>query len=298
LADPAPFTVESFQASDGYRLQYRRYVNASANQQARTLAHVVCLHGIQSHAGWYEYSCRKLSQAGFIVSFLDRRGSGMNKEARGDTPSFRRLLQDVAEFLEYLSGQAKAGSSNLPIFVIGISWGGKVAVPLSRFRLNHVSGMVLICPGLCPRVHAPFSERLRIVWARLVSPRRLFSIPLNDPEMFTATPRWLDFLRGDALSLHRATARFLVESVRLDRYLKRVPPYVRVPVLLLLAEKDRIIDNAATRHYVAQFATSDQRVIEYAGAHHTLEFDPDSDRFIADVRAWLEQHALKQIAGS
>ena len=50
------------------------------------------MHGIQSHAGWYEHSCRRLSEVGFAVSFLDRRGSGQNTEGRGDTPSFRRLL--------------------------------------------------------------------------------------------------------------------------------------------------------------------------------------------------------------
>ena len=286
MADSSPFTVESFRASDGYGLQYRHYWDSSVSP----LAHLVCLHGIQSHAGWYERSCSEWSRAGFIVSFLDRRGSGMNKEDRGDAPSFRRLLQDLAEFLEHIHGQPN-GTRNLPIFLIGISWGAKLALALSRFRPDNLSGMVLICPGLCPRVRPPFSERLRIVWARLVTPRRLFSIPLNDPELFTATPRWLDFLRGDSLSLHRATARFLVESVRLDRYLKRVPPYVRVPILLLLAEKDRIINNAATRRYVEQLPTPIRQVIEYAGAHHTLEFEPDPECFIADVRAWLEQHA-------
>jgi len=291
LAEPAPFAIESFQASDGYCLQYRRYVNAATDGRASALAHVVCLHGIQSHAGWYEHSCRKLSEAGFMVSFLDRRGSGMNKEARGDAPRFRRLLQDVAEFLEHLRKAMDPASPGQPIFLIGISWGGKVAAALARFQPRHISGMVLLCPGFCPRVRPPLSERLRIAWARLVSPQRLFDIPLNDPQLFTSTPRWLEFLRGDSLSLHRASARFLVESVRLDRYLKSVPARVHVPVLLMVAGKDRIIDNAATRRFVEKFATPDRQVIEYPAAHHTLEFEPDPDCFLVDLIAWLRQRA-------
>ncbi len=67
----------------------------------RARARVVCIHGIQSHGGWYEYSCRRLAEAGFEVFFLDRRGSGLNAQARGDAPNFRRrLIEDVAEFLE------------------------------------------------------------------------------------------------------------------------------------------------------------------------------------------------------
>ena len=76
LADAAAFTVETFTASDGYVWRYRRYPAAGAAR-----AEVVFIHGIQSHGGWYEGSCTQLAQAGFNVSFLDRRGSGLN--ARG-----------------------------------------------------------------------------------------------------------------------------------------------------------------------------------------------------------------------
>src|SRR2546422_30308 len=88
-------------------------------------------------------------------------------------------------------------------------------------------------------------------------------------------------------------ARFLVDSVRLDRYLKVAPKYVHVPVLLLLAERDRILDNARTRQYVEEFATTDKTIIEYPDAHHTLEFEPEPERFIKDVTDWLERHARK-----
>jgi alpha-beta hydrolase superfamily lysophospholipase len=43
---------------------------------------------------------------------------------------------------------------------------------------------------------------------------------------------------------------------------------------------------------VDRFASTDIEIIEYPGAHHTLEFEPDPDRFIADLLRWLEQKAL------
>jgi alpha-beta hydrolase superfamily lysophospholipase len=129
--------------------------------------------------------------------------------------------------------------------------------------------------------------------ARLVSPRKLFPIPLNDPALFTANPRWLQFLRDDPLALHRATARFLFESARLDLYLRFTPPHVKVPVLLLLAGHDRIIDNGRTRAFVERFAADDKTVIEYPGAHHTLEFEPEPESFISDLAAWLGDRAKR-----
>jgi alpha-beta hydrolase superfamily lysophospholipase len=282
-------TIGTHEASDGYRFRYRRYEASSPR------AEVVCVHGIQSHGGWYEGSCRRLAEAGFNVSFLDRRGSGLNDQDRGDAPSFRRLLDDVAEFLRVKRGAPSAERETqsdpfapLPVFLLAVSWGGKLAVALQRRHPGLVDGLALLCPGFCPRVRQAWRQRLAILGARLLAPRRTFPIPLDDPGLFTASPRWQQFLRDDPLALHRASARFLVESVRLDGYLRLAAKHVRVPVLLLLAEHDRIIDNSRTRSFARRFAGPTE-VIEYPAAHHTLEFEPDPGRFLSDVVGWLRR---------
>jgi acylglycerol lipase len=273
------FTQESYTAGDGYRCHYREYPAAVPRGR------VVFVHGIQSHAGWYEHSCRRFSEAGFAVSFLDRRGSGANSEARGDTPSFRRLLDDIAEFLRPLRQRQPA----LPLFLAGISWGGKPVAALQRRHPGLCDAIALLCPGFRPQVSPSRKERLGILLSRLVSPRRLFPVPLSDPQLFTAVPRWQQFIRDDPLSLRQATARFFVESVRLDLYLRFAVSHIHTPILLLLAERDRIIDNTRTRKFVARFAAADKEIHEYAQAHHTLEFEDNPEPFLADLLQWLER---------
>jgi alpha-beta hydrolase superfamily lysophospholipase len=279
--------IETFTASDGYAWQYRHYEPAAAPR-----ARVVCIHGIQSHGGWYEHSCAYLREAGFEVFFLDRRGAGLNQEARGDTLGFRRLLDDIGELLHGLreAKDAPPGERRLRVFLVAISWGGKLAAALQRRHPGLIDGLALLCPGFCPIVGPTFLERLAILWARLIAPTRPFPVRLNDPELFTASPRWQQFIRDDPLALREATARFFVESVRLDGYLRFVPKHVRVPVLLLLAQRDRIIDNARTRLFVECFAAADKQIIEYPDASHTLEFEPESQQFLRDLVGWLEGH--------
>jgi alpha-beta hydrolase superfamily lysophospholipase len=286
----AVYTVAEHTAGDGYRWRYRRYEPAGTPR-----AHVVFLHGIQSHGGWYEYSCERLRQAGYRVSFLDRRGAGLNERDRGDVSGFRRLLDDVGEFLHCQSGvqgdkeTRRQGDGERVLTVLaGISWGGKVATAVLGRHPGLVDALALLCPGFYARVRPPLWRRLAIVGARLVRPRRLFPIPLNRPDLFTATPRWQHFIQSDPLGLRKATARLLVESVRLDGYVRFMAPYLDIPVLLLLAEKDRIIHNGRTRRLVESFSSTDRRIIAYAGAHHTLEFEPDRDRFIGDLCSWLD----------
>ncbi len=268
------WTLETHTAGDGYRWHYRRYAPAGPAR-----ADVVCVHGIQSHAGWYEGSCTRLAGAGYDVCFLDRRGCGANAEARGDAPGFRRLVDDVAEFLRKQRGER-------PIVLVAVSWGGKLGAALQRRHPGLVDALGLLCPGFCPVVDLTPGQRLAVVASRLVAPWRLFDVPLSDPELFTANPEWVRFIRDDPLALRRATARLLLESARLDGYLRWFPPRLTVPVLLMLAGRDRIIDNARTRAFVNRLAPGDVEVIEYPDAHHTLEFEPGMP-FVADLLAWL-----------
>jgi alpha-beta hydrolase superfamily lysophospholipase len=275
----ATCSIEEHTASDGYRWRYRRYLPTEPVK-----GRVLCVHGIQSHGGWYEHSCRRLCEAGYSVCFLDRRGAGLNQEARGDSPTFRRLLDDLAEFIR-VETEPLLG---LPTFLIAISWGGKLALALQRRHPGLIDGLALFCPGFFPKVRPSFGERLRIALTRLRAPDKLFPIPLDNPELFTSNARWQRFIQEDPLSLRQATARLLVESVRLDGYLRFAPRYVKIPILTLLAEKDRIIDNIRTRQFIERFASTDKKIIEYPGAHHTLEFEPNPEVYLGDLLGWLQ----------
>ena len=72
--------LHTFCASDGYTFYYRHYPSPVPPK-----ARLVFVHGIRSHGGWYQRSCRRLAEAGFDVYFLDRRGGGLNTAHRGDT---------------------------------------------------------------------------------------------------------------------------------------------------------------------------------------------------------------------
>lgn len=279
-----PGAIETFTASDGYRWRYRHFVPEGSPR-----AHVVCIHGIQSHGGWYTYSCGKLCDAGFTVWFLDRRGSGLNQQDRGDTPNDRRLIDDVAEFLRTLR-PAEAKTDRVPIFLVAISWGGKLATALQQEYPSLIDGLALLCPGFFPQFKPSLKQFLSVGLSFYLAPRKMFPVPLTTPELFTATPHWRQFIAEDPLMLRDGTARLAVMSRRYDRRFRKKLPFMNIPVLLMLAEHDRIIHNQRTRQFVEQFAQGDKTIIEYPGAHHTLEFEPDPDRFIQDLREWLERH--------
>lgn len=263
--------LERLNATDGWALDLWRTRPSGAPKGS-----VLLLHGIQSHAGWYEATRHALAEAGWEVGFLDRRGSGRQTEGRGDAPSWQQLVSDVGVALESLAAR--------PRVLAGISWGAKTALGAAHALPERVDGLVLLAPGLCPLVTLPLAKRLQVLFTRLLHPGAAFDIPLNDPALFTDNPRWLDFLANDPLSLHQATARFLLESARLDAWL--ASQRWTIPALVQLAGRERIIDNIATRRWVRERLKGPRKIVEYPRAFHTLEFESD-DSWRTDLLGWM-----------
>ncbi len=282
LAPPEGAEDQIVEASDGYRLAVRRW---PVPEGQTTRGRILLIHGIQSHAGWYDGLGQRLAMSGFEAVFPDRRGSGRNTVARGDTTGTTRLVRDLRQVLA--STHDDRADQRVPLAVVGISWGGKLAVLLAADSRRPVSALALITPGLFAQISPPLGTRLRIGLARMVRPRKRFPIPLNDPELFTEVLERRRFIAEDQLALREATARLLSTSVRLDVRVRLAAPSIRCPSLLQLAGRDRIIANDKTRAFFKAFPATDKTVLEYPEAQHTLEFEPDPTRYAQDLIAWL-----------
>ena len=116
--------------------------------------------------------------------------------------------------------------------------------------------------------------------------RRRVRIPLRRPELFTNGARWWEFNARDPLSLRSVTWRFAQQDRRLTRYARESAQFLRMPLLLMLAGQDRIVDNWRTRRFFRQ-AAGYKTLVEYPGAAHTLEFEPDPGAYFADLTEWI-----------
>ena len=272
--------IETWTASDGYPILVASWIPSQ-----KPTARVLLIHGVQSHQGWYQGLGRRLAEAGFEVHLADRRGSGGNTQDRGHATSPRRLVDDIGELL----GELDRKSPGIPTCVAGISWGGKLAVLAAARFPERVASLALVCPGMQPRVGVSRREKLRIAIAYFTNRRKKFAIPLSDPALFTANPVGQAFIQSDPLSLREATAGLLVASTLIDRAVASAPRKIKQPVLLMLAGEDRIVDNAKTRDYFDRLASLNRTILEYPGAHHTLEFESDPTLYARDLADWILQ---------
>lgn len=134
-----------FSTSDGAQLGYREYV------AAKPRAVLVFFHGGGAHSGAsYQAMATELSTEHHVtVVTPDLRGHGVSSGSRGDAPSTRTVLRDVAMQVR----QAGERHPGLPVFLGGHSSGAGLLLNFtSRAKLlrsaEPIAGFVFVAPQL------------------------------------------------------------------------------------------------------------------------------------------------------
>lgn len=270
--------IRTLAMRDGAELHYRRW-SVRAPRGA-----LIALHGIQSHSGWYVGSCAHVARAGYEVTFIDRRGAGLNKFGRGDVESAAVLVDDLREHVD----DVRRRLDDVPVHLAAISWGAKLACAALILHPELADSLTLIGPGLVSKVDVTFGTKVLTAVALVTNPRKRFDIPLREAALFTDNPERIAYIEKDSLSLRECTARFLYQTRRLDGFVRRNARKLRVPLLVMLAGRDRIVDNQAVRRLVGRFSSRPTEIIEYPDAAHTLEFEPDPSPIFDDMVKWLD----------
>lgn len=277
--------VLTWTAPDGTTQNYVRY--SSRHDNTRHLAYLY-LHGIESHAAWFDEAADYLTRTGADVFALDRRGSGLNREAQGfpsgHVASAEVLLDDVDAAIVRLR------KTYQKVVVIGLSWGGKLGLAHSLFRENKPDGLVLITPGVASKIQPSFALKWKVLASAFFQPTRQFIIPIR-PEMFTTDPFFLERMAADPLRLRSVSARFYMESRRLDRRVARAITGNTVPMLTFFAGQDQIIDNQTAKDLLRRGGNPGLDIIVYKEQVHSLQFDAPR-QLVDDILKWTQEQEL------
>jgi pimeloyl-ACP methyl ester carboxylesterase len=167
------------------------------------------VHGIQSHAGWLFETGPELAQRGVVTYALDRRGSGRSGGVRGDLPSAQLITED------YLGGlhTVQRDLSNLPLTVLGQSFGGSIVASLAASGSLAADQLVYCTPALGQQRARHGIERL----TEILNSTGLEHSPIAlDDEDYTNQARYLEFMANDHLMLRQITERSRATMVELE----------------------------------------------------------------------------------
>jgi len=237
---------------------------------------LIFLHGIESNSSWLDPLCKLLVKQGSHIFALDRRGSGLNKKDRGYIDSYLTLISDIKSFL--IKKNIKK-----PVYLGGLSWGGKLATLYVQSFPKDFDGLFLISPGIHAKARFPLRKSISILISILLNEMRRFPIPIKE-DWFTSNKRYLNFIKNDLLRLHDATARFYFESKKMDIQLKKEIP-IHAPIFLAVSKYDDIVDTTKVKKYFTK-VSQNLTVKEYPNKH-SLQFEVPK-QLAHDFSVWVK----------
>ena len=240
---------------------------------------VVYLHGLESHMGWFSNLAGFLNSKGINVYAFDRRGSGLN---RGSCKNFclKYILSDLKIFLDLVKKEHPRGR----VFLIGLCLGGKIAVNFVSAYPGYAGGLILVSPSLKNKVKFSLKDILYV----LFRPNKLLKVPIKD-DMFTSNEAYLKYIKNDSLRLRYVPAQHILEIVKMDKAVNAALKNMRLPVLLMLAGKDKIINTGGVKRWFKKLPSADKTIKVYGDFSHILTFEKNAGEVMEDIAGWISE---------
>ena len=251
------------------RLAYRRWDAEDPH------AIVVIAHGYAEHSGRYDHVGTALAEAGLATWALDHAGHGLSKgDVRGDVGSVEHAVSDLDDFVLL----AAASEPSRPVFLLGHSMGGMLAVAYAEEHQDRLAGVAVTGPAIV----------LGEMITGLLDLDEIPEVPLGefvsrDPDVATAYDQ-------DPLNYHGAMPRQVLQEApaRIEAVRSRFG-VITVPILAMHGEQDVLAPMQGSIDLIAGVSSGDRTLRIWPSLYHEIFNEPERDRVIGEVIRWITE---------
>jgi acylglycerol lipase len=251
---------------------------------------VVIVHGFGEHSGRYEHVAQRLVAEGFAAYALDHRGHGRSEGTRAVIDRLADAVSDI-DRLTVLAGDAHPG---LPVFMLGHSMGGLLAVQYALEHQNRLTGLVL-SGALAALDAAPAPARLIARVLSVLAPGA--GLIALDASLVSRDPQVVAAYRADPMVHHgKLPARTVAELLAAGQRFPELVAEIRVPTLIMYGSEDRLCPPSGSVMLGERIGAADITVIPYEGLYHEILNEPEQQTVLDDMCAWLDAHVGAGVA--
>ena len=245
---------------------------------------VVIAHGVGEHSGRYSHVAARLTGDGFAVHALDHRGHGRSEGRR----AYLDRVTNAVEDLDQVVVAAGAQHPGVPLFLLGHSMGGLLALAYTLRYEERLDGLLLSAPLAALEAASPVMRAAGRVLSAVVPTLGIFDV---DPERVSRDPEVVRAYVEDPLVHHgKLPARSIGEfAAAVDRFPSQVPQ-LSLPLLVMHGTGDRIVPIAASLMVNDGAGSEDKQLELYDGLYHEILNEPEQDQVMSDIVGWIEKH--------
>ena len=243
---------------------------------------VVIVHGLGEHSDRYDHVAAGLTAESFAVSAVDHRGHGRSQGPRAVIET-GAVVADV----DQLVSRAADAHPDVPLFLLGHSLGGMIAIAYALAHGERLDGLILSGPLAAVDAPPVLTQIGRLLSA--VAPQAP-TLAL-DARLVSRDSAVVAAYRADPLVHHRRiparTAAQITDTV--SRFPDAVGA-ITVPTLIIYGTADGLCPPRGSVMLAERIGADDVTVHAYEGLFHEVLNEPERETVICDLVTWLDRH--------
>jgi acylglycerol lipase len=278
-------TLNSFSGAGGLRICWQKWV-----PDAETRAVVVIAHGASEHGGRYASVARRLVADGYAAYAIDHRGHG---DSDGTRSLIDRIDNAVAD-LDALVDIAAQEYPRVPVFLLGHSMGGTIALRYAAVHQDRLAGLIL-SGALAALDPVPTAQRIVARTLSAVAPKTPL-VEINPWLVSRDEAVVQDYIRDPLVHHGKLPARTVTEMADAIEAFPDALPSITVPTLIMYGSEDKLCLPRGSMMVAERLGSSDVTITAYDGLHHEIFNEPERDQVLDDTCAWLGAHVSAPVA--
>jgi acylglycerol lipase len=252
-------------------------------------ATVLVAHGYAEHSGRYQHVIEALVEAGYFVLAMDHRGHGKSDGERFNVERFDYFVKDLHRFVRL----ARDEQPELPLFMLGHSTGGLIAIHYVVQHEDELDGLVLSAPALSIGHRAsPLLRKIGPIVARIAPSMRLVggveSHLSRDPEV---QQLWdSDPLTHKGGAKARMANELYQASLKAQKQLHRINP----PLLVMHGTADRATTPDLSQRLYEQARSEDKTLKLWDECWHEIFNEINKVEIVQYAIDWLDQQVERR----
>ncbi|MGW0037022.1 alpha/beta hydrolase [Gordonia sp. NPDC003376] len=248
---------------------------------------VVIAHGMGEHGRRYAHVVEILTEAGYLVAVPDHLGHGRSGGRRMQVSGF----EDYTDDLHRVIGEVRV--DGIPLFVVGHSMGGCIALDYALDHPDRLDGLVLSGAAVMPGDDLPGPL---IAVSKLVG-KIAPGLPTMalDAGSISRDPAVIAAYEADPL-VHRGKipARLGAEMISTMQSFPARLPSLRMPVLVMHGSEDTLTNPEGSRLVERLASSEDKTLVIWEGLRHEIFNEPEKDDVLGTLLRWIDGHTPTQ----
>lgn len=257
------------------------------NPDGKPTCVLLCVHGLGLYNHSYEDFGKRIAKQGIAVCAIDVRGFGSWAEAQGhEKVDFDGCLADIQATLKVLH-RVYPG---LPVFIVGESMGGAIALRATALYPDLVSGLISSVPAA-----DRFQQKrtaLKVAAHLLSSPDKPFDVGTGIVNQATVNPTLKRAWLSDPLDRLNVSPKELLQfQAFMNQNHESAKLITATPVLIVQGCKDHLVRPEGTVELYNELGTPDRELILIPKSEHLIfEEDQCTDQVLKTVVGWITSH--------